>query len=324
MNRPTIALKVDADTYVGTRDGIPRILEILDRHGIRGTFYFAMGPDNTAKAVRRIITQRGFLKAAMRLNSPSLYGIRTLLSGLIIPPPIIGEKLAATIRRTMSAGHEVGTHGWDHVKWHDLLPWIPKNMLALELGRACALFEEVVGRRVRTVAAPGWQVSADSLEIQDAMYLSYASDCRGRAPFMPVLDGRRFNTLQIPTTMPTLDELIVSRQATWRNGAEQLMTHVGPGLNVYTIQVEIEGVRMSHCLEEFIRRLKDAGVSFSTLGEAAEDAMGSGVPHCLVTMGEIPGRPGKVALQGEVVEGKMEIDSQQEAPDILVNSSMER
>lgn len=301
MIPPTIALKIDANTYVGTRDGIPRILDILGRHGIRGTFYFAMGPDNTAKAIRRIVTQRGFLRAAARLGTPSLYGMRTLLSGLLIPPPIIGAKGADTIRQTVAAGHEVGTHGWDHVKWHDLLPWIPKNMLALELGRACALFEEVLGRRVKTVAAPGWQVSADSLEIQDAMYLAYASDCRGICPFLPMMEGRQFTTLQVPTTMPTLDELIVSRQATRQNGAERLMAHIRPGLNVHTVQAEIEGGQLTYTFEEFIKRLQDAGARFVTLGEAAEEARQGHPPRCLVSMGEVAGRPSRVAIQGAIV-----------------------
>ncbi|WP_306533379.1 polysaccharide deacetylase family protein [Geobacter sp.] len=305
MTPPTIALKIDANTYVGTRDGIPRLVEILGRRGIRATFYFAMGPDNTAKAIRRIITQRGFLRAATRLGTPALYGMRTLLSGILIPSPLIGVKRADTIRQTVAAGHEVGTHGWDHVKWHDLLPWIPKNMLALELGRACALFEEVLGRRVKTVAAPGWQVSADSLEIQDAMYLAYASDCRGIAPFLPVIEGRRFATLQVPTTMPTLDELIVRREATRQNVAERLMTHLRPGLNVHTIQAEIEGGKMAHCFEEFLHRLQRIDARFVTLGEAAEEAQRAGAPRCELTMAELPGRPGKVALQGaEVSNGQ--------------------
>ena len=174
-------------------------------------------------------------------------------------------------------------------------------MLALELGRACALFEEVLGRRVKTVAAPGWQVSADSLEIQDAMYLAYASDCRGSCPFLPVIEGRHFATLQVPTTMPTLDELIVSREASRQNGAERLMAHIRPGLNVHTVQAEIEGGEMAYCFEELIKRLQGTGARFVTLGEAAEEARKKNVPRCALTMAEVPGRPGRVALQGEVV-----------------------
>lgn len=299
MERPTIAIKVDADTFVGTRDGIPRILDILGRFGVKATFYFSLGPDNTGKAVRRIITRRGFLRTSLRLNAPALLGPRTLLSGLLIPPPIIGNRLADTIRLTARLGHEVGIHGWDHVKWHDLLPWIPKKMIALELGRACALFEEVMGRRARTAAAPGWTVSADSLEIQDSMLLSFCSDCRGRTPFYPVMDGRRFGTLQVPTTLPTLDELLGGGIATEREAVDRLMGLVGPGLNVHTVQAEIEGKRYAPHLASLLDRLTGTGARFVTLGEAADEAKRATVPVCRLTMEEIPGRPGRVAVQGE-------------------------
>lgn len=299
MERPTIAIKVDADTFVGTRDGIPRILDILGRFGIRATFYFSLGPDNTGKAVRRILTQRGFLRTMLRLNAPALLGLRTLLSGLLIPPPIIGNRLADTIRLTARLGHEVGIHGWDHVKWHDLLPWIPKKMIALELGRACALFEEVMERRARTAAAPGWTVSADSLEIQDSMLLSFCSDCRGRFPFYPVVEGRRFGTLQVPTTLPTLDELLGGGIVTEREAVARLLSLVGPGLNVHTVQAEIEGGRYAPLFATLLDQLTGIGSCFVTLGEAAEEVKRRKAPHCRLTMDEIPGRPGQVAVQGE-------------------------
>jgi undecaprenyl phosphate-alpha-L-ara4FN deformylase len=57
MTDATIALKVDVDTYVGTRDGVPQLLAILERFGIKATFYFSLGPDNSGKAIRRIFTR---------------------------------------------------------------------------------------------------------------------------------------------------------------------------------------------------------------------------------------------------------------------------
>jgi hypothetical protein len=93
----------------------------------------------------------------------------------------------------------------------------------------------------------------------------------------------------------------VDREATRQNGAERLMAHLRPGLNVHTIQAEIEGGKMAYCFEEFIKRLQGTGTRFVTLGEAAEEARQKEIPSCVVTMAEIPGRPGKVAVQGEAV-----------------------
>jgi undecaprenyl phosphate-alpha-L-ara4FN deformylase len=297
---PTIALKVDVDTYAGTRDGVPRLLEILEKFGIRATFYFSMGPDNSGKAIRRIFTRKGFLKKMLRTRAPSMYGIRTLLYGTLLPPPLIAASFPEVLRRTEQAGHEVGIHCWDHVKWHDYLPWMPKRTAAMELGRAFSLFEEIFGHRARTTAAPGWTVTADSLEIQDALRLSYCSDARGNAPFYPVLGGRRFATLQVPTTWPTMDEILGENGITPETANDLYLSLVKPGLNVHTIHAELEGNILAGVFGDLLRRLQELGARFVTLAEAAAGCTDLAPEHHLA-MGEIAGRAGKVAIQGDLV-----------------------
>jgi undecaprenyl phosphate-alpha-L-ara4FN deformylase len=297
MHPPTIALKVDVDTYVGTRDGVPRLLEILERFGIHATFYFSMGPDNSGKAIRRIFTRKGFLKKMLRTRAPSVYGFRTLLYGTLLPAPQIAASFPDVLKETARKGHEVGIHCWDHVKWHDYLPWLPKPVTAMELGRASSLFEEILGRRARTTAAPGWTVSSDSLEIQDAMNLDYCSDSRGIAPFFPVMAGRRFRTLQVPTTWPTMDELLGEGDITAANINDHYLALVRPGLNVHTIHAELEGNVLAPQFTDLLERLSGLGVHFMTLAEAAA-AFGRDAADGPLAMGEIPGRAGKVAIQG--------------------------
>lgn len=297
MSQPTIALKIDVDTYAGTRDGVPRLLEILERFGIRATFYFSMGPDNSGKAIRRIFTRKGFLRKMLRTKAPSVYGLRTMLYGTILPPPMIAASCPEVLRKTEQAGHEVGIHCWDHVKWHDYLPWLPKPVTAMELGKAFALFEEIIGRRARTTAAPGWTVTADSLEIQDALQLAYCSDSRGFAPFYPLMEGRRFATLQIPTTWPTMDELLGEGGITAETINDHYLSLVKPGLNVHTIHAEMEGNVMATQFSDILQQLLERGARFVTLADAAAEAAPA-APACPLAMGEIAGRAGDVALQG--------------------------
>jgi len=297
MQPSTISLKVDVDTYVGTRDGVPHLLEILERFGIRATFYFSMGPDNSGKAVRRIFTRKGFLKKMLRTRAPSVYGLRTLLYGTLLPAPQIAASFPDVLREAARKGHEVGIHCWDHVKWHDYLPWFPKPVTAMELGRASALFEEILGRRTRTTAAPGWTVSPDSLEIQDAMGLDYCSDSRGIAPFFPVMDGRRFRTLQVPTTWPTMDELLGEGDITATNINDHYLTLVRPGLNVHTIHAELEGNVLAPQFSDLLERLTRLGMRFVTLAEAAAE-YGLVAADAPLAMRELPGRAGRVAIQG--------------------------
>lgn len=298
MSTATVALKVDVDTYGGTRDGVPELLAILESFGIKATFYFSMGPDNTGKAVRRLFTRKGFLKKILRTKVLTAYSLKTLLYGTLLPPPLIAATLPGILLETEKKGHEVGIHCWDHVKWYDLLPWFPKPVTAMELGKAGRQFENVFGRRARTTAAPGWTVSADSLEVQDAMALSYSSDSRGRFPFYPVMEGRTFKTLQIPTTWPTIDEILGENGIADDTINDHYLSLLQPGLNVHTLHAELEGGIFSGVFSELLRKLVAADVRFITLAEAAME-YGAAAPSCTLEVGEIPGRPGNVAIQGK-------------------------
>lgn len=293
----TLAFKVDVNTYAGTRDGVPKLLDIFQKAGIRATFFFSMGPDNSGKAIRRIFTHQGYLRQMLKKGTPSLHSFKTMLYGILLPPPMIASSFPYILKSTEHMGHEVGIHGWDHVKWHDLLPWIPKSMVAMELGRACAAYEDILGHRARSTAAPGWAVSESSLEIQDAMFLTYCSDTRGTAPFYPVIDGRRFNTLQIPTTLPTMDEMLGENGITSRNVNDYFLKLLRPGLNVHTVQAELEGKDLAAVFTNLLERLTDRQVRFVTLAEAAaEHATKS--HDAPVGMGKFHGRTGYVAIQG--------------------------
>lgn len=298
MSTATVALKVDVSTYAGTRDGVPRLLDILESFGIPATFYFAMGPDNSGKAIRRFFTRRGFLEKILRTKALSAYGLKTLLYGTLLPPPLIAASFPEILRETAKHGHETGILCWDHVKWHDLLPWFPKPVTAMELGRAGRQYEEIFGRRAKTTAAPGWTVSADSLEVQDAMELRYCCDSRGRFPFYPVMAGRLFKTLQIPTTWPTLDEIFGKDGIGETTINDHYLSLLKPGLNVHSLQAEMEGGIFSGVFSDLLSKLRGAGVRFVTLSEAAQHAAAA-APACTLEMGKIPGRPGHVAIQGK-------------------------
>jgi undecaprenyl phosphate-alpha-L-ara4FN deformylase len=298
MKTPSIALKVDVDTYSGTRDGVPRLLEILDSFGIKATFYFSMGPDNSGKAIRRIFTRKGFLKKMIRTKAPSMYGIRTLLYGTILPAPQIAESLPAVLQRVSSQGHEVGIHCWDHVLWHDYLPKMPIGTVREEISKASRLFVDIFHRRAETTAAPGWTVSAGSLQVQESMSLRYCSDSRGYSPFYPVVDGKIYSTLQIPTTLPTMDELLGMEGISADTINDHYLALVSPGVNVHTIHAELEGGGMADVFVDLLNRLQKMNIRFLTLSQVAEEAKKVTPPACVLSMQEIPGRAGLVAVQG--------------------------
>ena len=135
-----IAIKIDVDTYRGTREGVPALAALFKKHSVPATFLFSFGPDNTGKALRRIF-RKGFLKKCLRSNVAGNYGIKTLLYGTLLPAPKIARLCADTMRAVANDGFECGIHCWDHFKWQDYLFTMRDTEVAAEFSNALAEFE---------------------------------------------------------------------------------------------------------------------------------------------------------------------------------------
>ena len=292
-----VALKVDCDTFLGTRDGIPRLLEIFAARGIRATFFFTLGPDRSGLAIRRAFTRKGFVEKMIRSRAPSLYPLRTMLSGTLLPAPMIGARCGEQLRSVAKAGHETGVHGWDHVAWQDRLERWSAEKIRSDYGRAHAEYLRIFGVPARMSAAPGWTVNARSLEVQEERALLLTSDTRGGAPFFPAAGGRVFRTLEIPTTLPTLDETLAWRDRTTDAQQRQLFREAVRGTEVHTIHTEVEGGVRARLFQEILDDWRSGGVTFPLLSEIAREVLGSreSVPERPIVHTRLPGRGGLVA-----------------------------
>jgi len=298
-----LALKVDVDTYQGTLEGIPRLLELFARESVRATFFFSLGPDNTGKAIKRVF-RKGFVRKVLSASPAASYGLRTMLYGTLLPAPDIGSKPAAVarMRDVKAAGHEVGIHAWDHVDWHDRLPRMSRDEVRQIVARAHARFAEVFGERAVLSAAPGWTATPLSVEAQEDEGVRVTSDTRGGEPFRPLrADGTSSSVVEVPSTLPTLDELLALEEfaGARRDGTvARLAAEVGraAGPSVHSIHTEIEGGRALHAL--FVRQLvawKGAGVRFATVGELAAACVSEALPCKALRFTTLPGRATPVA-----------------------------
>ncbi len=292
-----VALKVDCDTYVGTRDGIPSLLDVFARRSIRATFFFTLGPDRSGVAARRVFTRKGFLKKMLRSKAGSLYGFPTVVYGTLLPAPRIGEKCAAEMRSVVAAGHDTGVHAWDHVGWHDGLDRWPAEKVQSQIARAHDEFRRILGFGADASAAAGWTVNAVSLEAEAERGLAYTSNTRGGPSFFPRAGGRVFPTLEVPTTLPTLDETLAwdslptdAAQRDWYRAAVR-------GSEVHTVHTEVEGRSKRRLFEETLDAWIADGVRFPTLRDLAGEALArrADVPVRDVVRTTREGRGGTVA-----------------------------
>ena len=208
MPSSTLALKVDVDTLVGTREGVPRLRAILDRRGVKASFYLSLGPDNSGKAVWRAFTRPGFIDKMIRTKAPSAYGLRTLVYGTLWPAPVISTELGPLITDLAASDHEVGLHAWDHVWWHDCLWKASPDRIRDEIKMALFAFEAETGRRPQGFAAPAWRINVPAAAALSESGFTYLSTTRGRGPYRPLFYGRNLGLLELPTTLPTADEVL--------------------------------------------------------------------------------------------------------------------
>lgn len=295
-----LALKIDADTYRGTRDGVPRLLEALGRHEAQATFLFSLGPDHTGRAIRRVF-RPGFAKKVTRTSVVSHYGLTTLLYGTLLPGPDIGRRCADVMRKVRDEGFEVGIHTYDHVEWQDRVAGAGHEWTQLEMRRACERFQEVFDEPARIHGAAGWQMNLHAYRLEPRLGFQFCSDTRGRHPFIPVCNNEVIPCPQLPTTLPTLDELIGMDGLTVDNVGDHLLRlteSCPPTGHVYTLHTELEGNRLSGVFEKLLQGWRAQGYALVSLREYAERLDLARLPRHVVADGSIPGRSGTVAVQG--------------------------
>jgi peptidoglycan/xylan/chitin deacetylase (PgdA/CDA1 family) len=292
-----LAIKIDVDTYRGTRDGVPRLVRLLQLHEAGATFLFSLGPDHTGRAIRRAF-RPGFFSKVKRTSVLEHYGLRTLLYGTLLPGPDIGRRCAGEMRAVKAAGFEVGVHCWDHVRWQDNVARKDADWTEREMQKAFDRFREIFGVDAVVHGAAGWQLNRHAAWFEER-HFAYASDTRGREPFRPLWDGVAIGCPQIPTTLPTLDELVGTEGIDETSVAGRILEMTKqPRDHVFTAHAELEGGDWQSIFDALLAGWRDQGYELVSLKSLHESLDVARLPRHEVVLGEIPGRSGTLAVQG--------------------------
>jgi undecaprenyl phosphate-alpha-L-ara4FN deformylase len=304
-----LTLKIDVDTYRGTKEGVPNLVRMLRAHGAHATFLFSLGVDHTGWALRRAL-RPGFFQKVSRTSVVEHYGFKTLMYGTLLPGPDIGVKAAAEMRATRDAGFECGIHTWDHVLWQDNVRGRGQSWTVGMMRKSVQRYAAVFGDQPQTIGAAGWQMNEHAFAEHEAMGYRYASD--GRAQLLdngaladPAAGPYRLpgsGCIQMPTTLPTLDELlgrdINGVTLTTSNIAGHLLklTEGAQRDHVYTLHAELEGQKLAPIFEQLLAGWKAQGYQLASMADYYEKIKNDPLPEHPVTWGEVPGRSGELIV----------------------------
>ncbi len=253
-----LGLKVDVDTRRGMEEGVPALLSLLAGFGLRATFFLSFGPDNSGKAVYRMIRNPRFLFKMVRTNAPGLYGFRTALYGTLLKAPMIASALPALCREIEERGHEVEFHAWDHRAWQDSLPGKGREWIGGWLDKGISAYESCLGHSPRAFGAPGWMLTGTAVEEIARRKWEYLSCTRAPAPFL--LGGT--GLAEIPSDLPCMEEV------GGRKGVDVVVDVLsGGGTHVYPVHAEVEGGILQDAFLAIIRKALEQGYRIVPMSE---------------------------------------------------------
>jgi undecaprenyl phosphate-alpha-L-ara4FN deformylase len=310
---PSITLKIDVDTYRGSREGVPNLVRLLQRHRANASFLFSLGPDHTGWALRRAF-RPGFFSKVSRTSVVEHYGLKTLMYGVLLPAPDIGKACAAEMRAVRDAGFECGIHTWDHVVWQDHVRRRDAEWTGRQMQSSYERFTEIFGEAPQTHGAAGWQMNAHAFAQLDAFGMKYASDGRceldgsgaladpAAGPHRLTAFGKTLSCIQLPTTLPTLDELLGRTIGGSAIDASTIATMIlkltgTPRDHVFTLHAELEGQKLAPIFEQLLTGWQAQGYDLVSMADYHEKVKSAPLPVCPISWGELPGRSGELIVQ---------------------------
>ncbi len=161
-------------------------------------------------------------------------------------------------------------------------------------------FIRVFDRAPEAHGAAGWQVNGCVPGLEQELGFRYASDTRGRCPFLPMVAGSEIPVPQLPTTLPTLDELIGREDLGGAAPVDHLLALTEDGGDqVFTLHAELEGGAYLQGFERLLQVWRERGFDLTDLASYSRALDPSRLPRCAIESGVVDGRSGTLAVQGQ-------------------------
>ena len=283
-----IALRVEVRSLRGLRVGVPNLLRLFSDFKVRASFFFAIGHDYSGRSPLRTWRESGWP------------GLRALAYGTLLRAPSLGKEGAELMAAARGNGHEVGLFGLSALDWERRLAHADPVWVRQQCEEMWRIYLALGGGAPSAIASPNWQINPALLGELTPRRFQYCSLTRGKLPYYPVLQGVRSAVPEIPTTLPTVHEMLRWPGVSAGNVHEYLYAesrHLLPAGHVFAASAEREGIEWLPLMEKLLVMWKGQDGSVRALGDALAGIDLSTLPHHQVGWGRVEGSDDPMAMQ---------------------------
>ncbi len=167
------SLRIDLESDKGIKEGLPRILNLLRKYGIKASFYLVMGGESN---LFDILKYRRNLPGERKIK---VFSKKELIRMVILPRDFVKEN-RKLLNRILEEGHELGIHGWKHRAWTRGLEKINiERQINLSVKRYYSFF----GIKPISFCSPAFRINKKVVDILDKKGFKVISDLKGDKPF---------------------------------------------------------------------------------------------------------------------------------------------
>jgi undecaprenyl phosphate-alpha-L-ara4FN deformylase len=279
-----LAFRVEVSSLGGALSGVPKILELLKQYDIQASFILSLGPSYSDTPLMGVVS-------------------RTLLRGF--SSSNIEKGAGDNLREIADSGHEVGVAPYDPGGWRTKAAYGDMNYTREAVEQSLGAFRRLFGRAPRLHGATGWQVNPHLFTLEQSFGFSYASDVRGKTLFFPSLQNATSLCLQIPTTLPTFDEMLKQDGVHEHNVDQYLFAEsqrVLPHGEVFSLNADDVARGLLPALERLIVMWRGSQWEFHTFAGMVDGLDKSRLKRHYVGWTQVNGHDQHVAMQGLPLE----------------------
>lgn len=196
----TFFLRVDIESNKGLEEGIPKLLNLLDKYDIKASFYVVMGGES---GLYELLRYSGKLKTGNERNI-KLWNLREKIRMAFFPRDFV-KKNENILIRILNEGHELGIHGWKHRAWTRGLDKINVNE---HIKKARQKYIKLFNKTPISFCSPAFNINERVLSCLESNNIRFISDFPGNFPDM---HGKIKNvpiTIEGKDKMPIIEYLV--------------------------------------------------------------------------------------------------------------------